>query len=493
MSDKRRGSKRKAATPISEADVVDLVATDEDAWCMTQSLARERTKETFAAVEMIWREEGTLPHLKNKIYGVPSPVPYSEGNRGWFNYCVESMYLPQVIDNMRRTEHGHKQLQEVDFATLYSRVRQEKQCKETLLMMAKTTPGEFWPVTPQSAFRLMAAAEHLQADLDNCDFASMHGHGFSGEAVDAWKAQGPVDIAGGRDPMRHRMFYFGLRDCFTKIAQRVASGKKPHPKTHAELWACCLLFEADDLIMGDGAMFDDVYGPQFDALPTHPWDEDFEITRYALLGPIYGAPARKRKPQNRGGAHSTPKPTSETRAQRAAAHLDAMTTGIQEDSKYALHPQSEEMRSRRAALTKNVCDLMAAGEELSDDDDGFGSCWSWTRESCVCNLEPMAISQWFEPLPEDFFKTRPSTHDAASQPPWDSQLSSSGWRNWPIVKEGQWGLVYVVSQKKFGYYDDDESSEECIVYFGQPLLGPQGIFSRDDLRKPPFDGNHVPL
>ena len=31
--------------------------------------------------------------------------------------------------------------------------------------------------------------------------------------------------------------------------------------------------------------------------------------------------------------------------------------------------------------------------------------------------------------------------------------------------------MYVVPDQKFGYYDDDEDEDECIVYFGEPRMG----------------------
>jgi len=358
-------------------------------------------------------------------------------------------------------------------------MRQAKQCKEELLRMAKTTPGEFWPVTPRSAFRLMAAAEQLQADLDQGDFCEKYGWSFLGEAErEAWKAQGPVDVVEGlggdhyrHSSLRDRMFYFRLRDCFTKIAQRIACGKKPHPRTHAELWACCLLFDADDTIMGDGHMFDEVYGPQFDALPEHSWDEDFEITRYALLGPVYGSLKPRPKKRRQGGVPSTPNPPAETLMEQLAAAVGNDPT----------------------PLERQVMDLVALGQDGLDDDPDEGI--FATGDSCVFNLKSVPICRWFYPFPQDFFKTTPSTEDAASLlAPWDSQLSSSGWKDWPVVEKGHWGLVYVVSMKKFGYYDDDDfgGGDECMVYIGEPMVGAQGSFPRAGLRKPPFEGEYRP-
>ena len=59
------------------------------------------------------------------------------------------------------------------------------------------------------------------------------------------------------------------------------------------------------------------------------------------------------------------------------------------------------------------------------------------------------------------------------------------------MREGQYGLVYVVSERRFGYYDDDDDDEYGrIVYFGALLLGECREFHPRDLRQPPFHGQH---
>ena len=73
----------------------------------------------------------------------------------------------------------------------------------------------------------------------------------------------------------------------------------------------------------------------------------------------------------------------------------------------------------------------------------------------------------------------------------DRLLSSRGWESWPVVRSGQYGLVFVVSKKAFGYYDDDDDDDDGrVVYFDQPLLGGCCIFKKRDLRQPPFHGTH---
>ena len=84
-------------------------------------------------------------------------------------------------------------------------------------------------------------------------------------------------------------------------------------------------------------------------------------------------------------------------------------------------------------------------EEVSDDDDeGFGM--TFGEKKCVYNLPQKPTAQWFDPLPADYFKTMPrggsgaggssSGAGAGSAPAWDSQLSSAGWRGWPVVPAG---------------------------------------------------------
>ena len=38
-----------------------------------------------------------------------------------------------------------------------------------------------------------------------------------------------------------------------------------------------------------------------------------------------------------------------------------------------------------------------------------------------------------------------------------SQQSAAGWRSWPLVQSGDYGQVYVSSEGRFGYYDDEEA------------------------------------
>ena len=165
--------KRKATAAI------DLVSTDENAWQMTHEYHVQLTTAVRDHMMQKWRETGTLPHMgRYNFPGMPQcDMSYSEDKLGWFDMCIESIYLPRVIDAARKKDHSHKQLLDVDFATLYGKDTQEAQCKEELLMMAKVTPGEIWPVTPRSAFRLMAAAEYMQGAINNDDFAEQYGLG----------------------------------------------------------------------------------------------------------------------------------------------------------------------------------------------------------------------------------------------------------------------------------------------------------------------------
>lgn len=76
----------------------------------------------------------------------------------------------------------------------------------------------------------------------------------------------------------------------------------------------------------------------------------------------------------------------------------------------------------------------------------------------------------------------------------DATRSSVGWQSWPVVSSGAWGLVYVSSAGRFGYYDDEEDEDECIVYFGAPLSGDgPHMYPRCALLQPPFDGQYTSM
>eukprot|EP00966_Prymnesium_polylepis_P168791 3902997-Prymnesium_polylepis.2 len=206
---------------------VDLVATDEDAWLMHRELSQQLIQVVRAKMMNTWQEKGTLPHLQNGPLASMMPardMSYSEQRLGWFDMCIESIYLPQTIDRLRDIKHGHKSLTDVNFASLYSKSAQMQQCKEDLLQMAKLTPGEFWPVTPRGAYRSMAAAEYLEDAISNDDFGCMYG-AFRGDAREAWKIQGPVGLSGGRDPLRERQWFFGTG--FAIASPRSRRGSPP--------------------------------------------------------------------------------------------------------------------------------------------------------------------------------------------------------------------------------------------------------------------------
>jgi len=58
------------------------------------------------------------------------------------------------------------------------------------------------------------------------------------------------------------------------------------------------------------------------------------------------------------------------------------------------------------------------------------------------------------------------------------------------VERGNWGLVYIPSEGRFGYYDDEDGGS--IVYFGAPLSGDGPyVYPRSSLRQPPFDGEYT--
>ena len=219
------------------------------------------------------------------------------------------------------------------------------------------------------------------------------------------------------------------------------------PKTHAELWACCLLFEADEFLM-DTLGDDEQLRARFDALPEQPCDEDFEFTRYALLGPVFGLPKPpppKERKERVARASSSARPTAATRSQRAQSMFDSL---VNDESPYAIGALKPGGDPGMTALSRVMCDVMAENEEVSDEeDDGFGMGFGMGEPRCIYNLPQKPIAQWFDPLPPDYFKVTPRAGGAgstgggggasssSSQPPaWDSQLSSAGWRGWPGVE-----------------------------------------------------------
>lgn len=96
-------------------------------------------------------------------------------------------------------------------------------------------------------------------------------------------------------------------------------------------------------------------------------------------------------------------------------------------------------------------------------------------------------------------------------------ISTVGWQQWPHVEKGMYGLVYIVSMNRFGYYDDDEvleypkvrkrrktstnrsvslsSDDDCImgavVYLGVPLMSQNVILPYEDLLQPVQDNDDV--
>ena len=92
-------------------------------------------------------------------------------------------------------------------------------------------------------------------------------------------------------------------------------------------------------------------------------------------------------------------------------------------------------------------------------------------------------------------KLNPGALIAASPyAPEQDHPSSTGWQSWPVVKSGDWGLVFIAQGRgagRFGYYDDEEDEDECLVYFGAPLSGDGPyMYPRRALRQPPFDGEY---
>jgi hypothetical protein len=75
----------------------------------------------------------------------------------------------------------------------------------------------------------------------------------------------------------------------------------------------------------------------------------------------------------------------------------------------------------------------------------------------------------------------------------DARRSSAGWQSWPIVASGNWGLVFVSTLGRFGYYEDEEDEDEALVYFGALSGDGPFMYPRSALRQPPFDGECVSM
>ena len=411
------------------AAVIDLVVSDEDAWLLTGARRNMFVPVVREMLMTKWREDNILPHCgpENKAWA------YREDKVTSFDHMLETQYLGDILNLTRKKENGHKRLEDVDFASLYSETVQIQQCKEDLLMMARSTPGDFWPITPRGAFLLMLAAEHLEEWISSDDFVHHYDYALRGEAREVWKSQGSHSGRDDhRDPFRERGFYWGLRDCFTKIAQRLATGRKPHPQTHAELWACCLLFDSEGVSTCTMFDSDEELTARYESLPKHSCDDDFcmlEITRYALLGPVFGS-AKPPPPKPPRAGPPKPRrevPTAETREARAAAYF-ASDAFLPKDLKIG----NKEMLAQ-------MCMMRATAEEYAGESDDEGP--TYREPQYVHNLPEKPVSAWFDPLPANCLNATPSSAAPASERPWDSQLSSAGWRAWPVVDAGEYGLV----------------------------------------------------
>jgi len=70
-------------------------------------------------------------------------------------------------------------------------------------------------------------------------------------------------------------------------------------------------------------------------------------------------------------------------------------------------------------------------------------------------------------------------------------LPSSGWQAWPVASEAHRGLVYLPCEGCFGYHDDVEADDECVVHFSAPRAGRAHVYPRAALLQPPFSTHHI--
>jgi len=357
---------------------------------------------SFAAMEEYWRKNDCLPKQKamaswEGMGDITAHTKYGEDKRAWFEMCVESEYLPALLDKYRAQNYGHKEVHDVDFGGLYNEQVQAQQCKEEMLMMARTTPGEIWLSTPRIAMTLMAAAKHLEGAFsrggEEFGEAWTYGEALQGEAKAAWKSQGPASSLTERlELARDRSWYWGVRDCFTAVAQRIAVGNNPRPKTYAELWACCLIFDAAEDFIQDELHMNPELEQQFNALPVHTSDEDIDIARVTILGPYATASEPQPCPAAASPSSTLPRRTAEERE----ARINQMMRGLVEDkSPYALRgPLMED-----TDLLRRMCEATVEAEEMGSDDEEAD------EPKYVHGLPIRPIARWFEPIPTNLFQS----------------------------------------------------------------------------------------
>ena len=187
--------------------------------------------------------------------------------------------------------------------------------------------------------------------------------------------------------------------------------------------------------------------------------------------------------------------TPQAGAPAATAHAEFLPPDVAAALKRynAAHPRAPFEAREVRGTHRNPCDGCRADfDGLNEYFVERGSSWS-NEKLCLACME--------ERLEEGNF--------LSSAPP--SRYSSKGSEEWPIVQRGEYGLVYIAHEQRFGYYDDEDDSpaypgaeddeeDDCwdlefsaIVYFEAPLRGPCKHYASYDLQKPPFDGEYVAL
>ena len=211
----------KTEVPASDvAEVAPALAPASLEWALTMDTFLPLRHELHAMLFQQW-QLGSLPGTHVAYDSTHMPA---QRKANWFEMMIDSKFLPNIIHQLRKQDFGHKRLNEVDFSVF------------------STQSTAAW-LTPLAAYVMMVTAEALERSWWDSEFCSEYGYALRGEAKAAFRAQGVAGLQHMKDPNRERTWFLAVSDCFTWIAQQLAQGTAPHPRTHAELWALCLIFD----------------------------------------------------------------------------------------------------------------------------------------------------------------------------------------------------------------------------------------------------------
>ena len=207
----------KTEVPASDvAEVALALAPASLEWALTMDKFLPLRRGLHAILFQQW-QLGNLP-------GTHVAYDSTQRKANWFEMMMDSKFLPNMIRQLRRQDFGHKRLNDVDFSIF------------------STQSTAAW-LTPLAAYVMMLTAEVLGRSWWDSSFCEEYGYALRGEAKAAFRAQGVAGLQHMKDPSRDRTWFLAVGDCFTWIVQQLAQGTAPHPRTHAELWALCLIFD----------------------------------------------------------------------------------------------------------------------------------------------------------------------------------------------------------------------------------------------------------